>query len=151
MHKYMNSNFSVVPHMINKSPKLAASAALNYILQSKTTNIDYRLLRGRTQNLSIVYMKLTPRCNLRCLMCGQRGIKGVLKGRHAMEESKKILSLEEYKIFIDQLRFHKPIFYLWGGEPFMYPDLMDLAGYIIKKGMWLSINTNGTYLEENAE
>ncbi len=151
MSTYMNNNFSIVPHMINKSPGLAAYTAKNFMLHSKTSNIDYRLLRGRTQNLSLVYMKLTPRCNLRCLMCGQRGVKGVLKGQHAMDESKKILTLEEYKPFIDQMRFHRPLFYLWGGEPFMYPELMDLASYIVKKGMGLTINTNGTYLEENAE
>lgn len=151
MSTYMKTNFSVVPHMINKSPALAAYTAKNLMLHSKTSHLDYRLLRGRSQNISIVYMKLTPRCNLRCLMCGQRGTKGVLKGQFAMDESKKILSLEEYKPFINQFRFHRPLFYLWGGEPFMYPELMDLAEYIVKKGMGLSINTNGTYLEENAE
>ena len=86
MNTYMNHNFSIVPHMLNKSPKFAAYAAKNFAFITKTTNVDYRVLKGRTQNLSLVYMKLTPRCNLRCLMCGQRGIKGVLKGRHAMDE-----------------------------------------------------------------
>ncbi|MBI9101966.1 MAG: radical SAM protein [Spirochaetales bacterium] len=147
----MKTNFSVVPQMINKSPRLAARTAKSFLLNSKTRHLDYRFLRGRTQNLALVYMKLTPMCNLRCVMCGQRGDKGVLKGKYALDESKKILSLEEYKKFIDQMWFHRPLFYLWGGEPFMYPHLMDLSAYIVKKGMGLTINTNGTYLEENAE
>ena len=147
----MKSNFAVVPQMINKSPKLAARTAKSFMLNSKTKTLDYRFLRGKTQNLSLVYMKLTPLCNLRCLMCGQRGDKGVLKGKYAIDESKKIVSLDDYKKFINQLRFHSPLFYLWGGEPFLYPDLMDLSQYIVKKGMGLTMNTNGTFLEENAE
>ncbi|OHD79314.1 MAG: radical SAM protein, partial [Spirochaetes bacterium RIFOXYB1_FULL_32_8] len=42
------------------------------------------------------------------------------------------------------------IFYVWGGEPFLYPDFMDLAAYMSKK-MIFTVNTNGTFLAENAE
>ncbi len=147
----MKNNFSVVPQMINKSPKLAARTAKSFLINAKTKNIDYRYLRGKSHHLSLLYMKLTPLCNLRCIMCGQRGDKGVLKGKHAIEESKTILPLDTYKKLINQFWLHRPLVYLWGGEPFMYPDLMDLGQYIVKKKMGLTLNTNGTYLAENAE
>lgn len=147
----MDKNFSVVPQMITKSPRLAVRTAKSFLINTKTRNIDYRYLRGRTHNLSLLYMKLTPLCNLHCVMCGQRGDKGVMKGKHAVEESKKILPLKTYKNLINQLWLHRPVVYLWGGEPFMYPHLMDLAEYIVKRKMPLSLNTNGTFLAENAE
>ncbi len=84
-------------------------------------------------------------------MCGQRGDKGVLKGEYAIEESKKIIPLERYKTLVDEITPGKPIFYMWGGEPFMYPDFMDLAKYIISKKCILSVNTNGTFLKKEAE
>ena len=84
-------------------------------------------------------------------MCGQRGVKGVLKGNYAYEESKKIVPIERYKELVDEVAPKKPVFYMWGGEPFMYPKFMDLAEYISDSGCILSVNTNGTFLAENAE
>jgi MoaA/NifB/PqqE/SkfB family radical SAM enzyme len=103
------------------------------------------------KNLCLVYFKLTPLCNLHCVMCGQRGDKGVLTGKFAADEAKTIVSLERYKQLVDELAPQNPITYLWGGEPFLYPDLMPLAKYIVDKGMFKSVNTNGTLLEQNAE
>jgi MoaA/NifB/PqqE/SkfB family radical SAM enzyme len=102
-------------------------------------------------NLCLVYFKLTPLCNLRCVMCGQWGEKGVMKNGSPAEESKKIVSLERYKELVDELAPRNPIIYLWGGEPFLYPDLMPLAKYMVDKGLFVSINTNGTFLEQHAE
>jgi len=147
----MKKNFSIVPHMINKSPLLAARTARSFFIKAKTQKVDYRFYRGHSHNLALLYLKLTPLCNLRCVMCGQRGDKGVLKGKFAADEAKSILPLETYKNLIDQVRHHHPLIYVWGGEPFLYPDLMDLCQYIVKRGLGLSLNTNGTFLAENAE
>jgi radical SAM protein with 4Fe4S-binding SPASM domain len=43
------------------------------------------------------------------------------------------------------------VVYLWGGEPFLYPDLMPLAKYMVDAGLFTSVNTNGTLLEKHAE
>ena len=150
----MDSKFSVVSYMLTKNLRLAGFAmrvAKIFFLQAKTRNFDYRYLRGKAHHLSLLYLKVTPLCNLRCVMCGQYGVKGVLKGKQVIEESKQILSLDAYKNLIDQLRFHRPVIYIWGGEPFLYPHLMDLAQYIVKKKMPLALNTNGTFLEKHAE
>jgi len=102
------------------------------------------------KNLSVIYFKLTGSCNLRCVMCGQYGEKGVMHGRMS-EEAKKIMPLKSWKKVVDDITSTRPIIYLWGGEPFLYPDLFPLARYITEKGLYLSINTNGTLMEKHAE
>jgi MoaA/NifB/PqqE/SkfB family radical SAM enzyme len=102
------------------------------------------------KNLGLVYFKLTPACNLRCVMCGQYGDKGVMKDC-AAEETNKILPLETWKKFIDEIAPQRPVTYIWGGEPFLYPDLMPLAKYMVDKGLFVSVNTNGTLMEKYAE
>ncbi|MCL1835965.1 MAG: radical SAM protein [Treponema sp.] len=102
------------------------------------------------KNLGLVYFKLTPACNLRCVMCGQFGDKGVMKDCIA-EETKKTLPLEQWKKFIDEIAPQRPVTYIWGGEPFLYPDLFPLARYMVQKGLYVSVNTNGTLMERHAE
>ena len=102
------------------------------------------------KNLGLVYFKLTPACNLRCVMCGQYGDKGVMKDC-AAEEKKQILPLETWKRFIDEIAPRRPVTYIWGGEPFLYPDLFPLVRHVVKKGLFVSVNTNGTLMERHAE
>ena len=101
-------------------------------------------------NLALVYFKPTPACNLRCAMCGQYGDKGIMKDC-AAEEVKKTLPLETWKRFIDEIAPLRPVTYIWGGEPFLYPDLFPLARYMVEKGLFVSVNTNGTLMERHAE
>ena len=102
------------------------------------------------RKLALAYCKLTPACNLRCVMCGQYGDKGRMKDC-AADETKKILPLETWKGFIDEIAPRRPVIYLWGGEPFLYPDLIPLARYIMQKGLAMAVNTNGTMMEQYAE
>jgi MoaA/NifB/PqqE/SkfB family radical SAM enzyme len=102
------------------------------------------------KNLGLVYFKPTPACNLRCVMCGQYGDKGNMNDC-AAEETKKTLPLEQWKKFIDEIAPQHPVTYIWGGEPFLYPDLLPLARYMVEKGLYVSVNTNGTLMERHAE
>lgn len=147
----MKSNISVLPKLFMKSPRLAFKAGRSFFrmgrvksFKKKNYNFDH------TKNFSLIYMNLTPLCNLHCVMCGQRGDKGVLKGSVGAQEAKKILSIDQYKKLIDELAPKKPVYYLWGGEPFLYPDLFPLVEYIQKSGSLCSVNTNGTFLEQYA-
>jgi radical SAM protein with 4Fe4S-binding SPASM domain len=83
-------------------------------------------------------------------MCGQYGDKGVMKDR-AAEESQKTLPLETWKGFIDEIAPQRPVTYIWGGEPFLSPHLFPLARYMVQKGLYVSVNTNGTLMERHAE
>jgi MoaA/NifB/PqqE/SkfB family radical SAM enzyme len=123
----MKTNFSIVPKVITKNPLIAFNMATSFIMKNKSMMVDYHLYGGKTNELSLMYFRLTPMCNLRCLMCGQRGDKGVLKGNFAVEESKKVLPFEAYKKLIDEVASKRPTIYLWGGEPFLYPDLFQIG------------------------
>jgi radical SAM protein with 4Fe4S-binding SPASM domain len=137
--------------MLKNNPDFAANTGKSFLKLAKAAVIDRKSKNNKTKELALVYFRITPLCNLRCLMCNQRGTHGVLKGGHAAAESKKLVPVERYFKLVDELSKDKPIFYMWGGEPFLYPQFMDLAEYITKKKCMLSVNTNGTFLEQNAE
>jgi radical SAM protein with 4Fe4S-binding SPASM domain len=147
----LNKNFSIVPKIIFQNPVMSYQIAKTFINSLKTDMIDRKLYRGFSKKLSLIYFRITPLCNLKCIMCGQRGDKGVLKGEHAKREAKQIVPLETYKRLVDEIAPDRPIFYMWGGEPFLYPDFMNLSEYIVKKKCVLSVNTNGTFLKKEAE
>jgi MoaA/NifB/PqqE/SkfB family radical SAM enzyme len=147
----MKENISVVPLLFSKEWNLSAKMLYGFIKMRKARlfpKYDYNY--NHFNNLALVYFKLTPACNLRCVMCGQYGEKGIMKDC-AAEETKKILPLETWKQFIDEIAPQRPVTYIWGGEPFLYPDLIPLARYMVQKGLFVSVNTNGTLMERYAE
>ena len=148
----MKFNMSVVPMLLHKNLGLAFKMARGFFKMERTKLMKRHYENyDHMKNFCLIYMKLTPLCNLRCVMCGQRGDKGVLKGEFAANEAKSIVPVETYKKMVDELSEQKPVYYLWGGEPFLYPDLFELVRYIQSKGSFCSINTNGTLLEKYAE
>ncbi|MFP4618968.1 MAG: radical SAM protein [Spirochaetaceae bacterium] len=147
----MKSNLSVIPKVLEKDKDLAFKLAKAFFGKNLAKNIDRQFKDGTSSHLSLITFRITPMCNLNCVMCNQRGDTGVLKGKYAADEAKTVLPLEYYKKLIDEVGPKKPIFYVWGGEPFMYPHIMDLAEYAIKNGPGWSVNTNGTFLKKHAE
>jgi radical SAM protein with 4Fe4S-binding SPASM domain len=148
----MKQNITVVPLLFNKNRSLSAKMFRGFYKMGMARLLpkhDYKY--NHFKNLGLVYMKITPVCNLHCVMCGQYGDKGVMKHGVAAEEAKKILSLEQYKKVVDELAPQKPVTYIWGGEPFLYPDLIPLVKYMVEKGLFVAVNTNGTFLERYAE
>ncbi|MDR0584636.1 MAG: radical SAM protein [Treponema sp.] len=147
----MKENISVVPLLFSKEWNLSAKMLYGFIKMRKTRLFPKRdYSYNHFNNLALVYFKLTPACNLRCVMCGQYGEKGVMKDC-AAEETKKILPVETWKKFIDEIAPQRPVTYIWGGEPFLYPGLIPLARYMVQKGLYVSVNTNGTLMERYAE
>lgn len=117
-------------------------------------NEDYKRDDGFSGPLTQISLRITNMCNLHCKMCGQWGEKGYnkdkLKDDVQRELLKKVVPLEVYKKMVDDTAHLKPIYYIWGGEPFLYPDLLELTAYIKEKGSVLSLVTNGTTLKDNA-
>jgi len=147
----VKQNTSMIPLLLTKNIGLAARIASSLFRIGKSRHfLNRNYKHNHFKNLSLVYFKVTGSCNLRCKMCGQYGDKGVMKDC-AAEESKKILPLETWKKFVDEVSVKKPTFYIWGGEPFLYPDLMPLCKHVTDKGLFLSVNTNGTLMERHAE
>jgi MoaA/NifB/PqqE/SkfB family radical SAM enzyme len=97
-----------------------------------------------------VSLTITNACNLRCSMCGQWSDEGYM---HARKESlKQEMTLADWKRVVDELAAHGiPSLLLRGGEPFLFPDVVALLEYINSRGIFCSIDTNGTMLETYAQ
>ncbi|MFZ1291014.1 MAG: radical SAM protein [Melioribacteraceae bacterium] len=89
-------------------------------------------------------------CNLRCKMCGQWSETGYVKNK--IVDANPQMKLEVWKKLIDEISQYKIRFILIrGGEPFLFPKIMDLIKYVNSKNLFLSIDTNGTMIEKFAE
>lgn len=76
-------------------------------------------------------------------MCGQWSEEGYI--RRNTERLKHEMSLADWKRVVDELATHAiPSLLLLGGETFMFPGIVELLEYIHAKGMFISIDTNGT-------
>ncbi len=90
-------------------------------------------------------IELLPLCNMNCKMCYSRMTR---------EEMCRHAPMHDYK---DWIRIGKEasdmgtvFILLTGGEPFLYPNLKDLYMEMNQMGLILSMNTNGTLIDENA-
>ncbi|MFH1622661.1 MAG: radical SAM protein [Candidatus Omnitrophota bacterium] len=97
-----------------------------------------------------ISIRITNACNHRCAVCGQYGKDGYMH-KEKGKELTKTLPLEKYKELVDQMEKHKPIYYLTGGEPFLYPDFVELVNYMKQRGSIVSVVTNGVKLREYAQ
>lgn len=92
---------------------------------------------------------VTNSCNLRCRMCGQWSEDGYILNRSI--DVWQRMKLEDWKRLVDEVAHQKIRFILVrGGEPFLYKEIMELLQYINRKGIFISVDTNGTLLERFA-
>jgi MoaA/NifB/PqqE/SkfB family radical SAM enzyme len=115
---------------------------------------------------TFVQLRVTNLCNLRCAMCGQWGDTGIYRSdrfpatatdgereRTRIQELiglKRQLALADYVNLLDEIAPFQPIVSLFGGEPFLYPDLLPLVREIKKRGLTCTVITNGGRLEKHA-
>ncbi|MCD6457212.1 MAG: tungsten cofactor oxidoreductase radical SAM maturase [Thermoproteales archaeon] len=89
----------------------------------------------------ILFIELTTRCNLNCLMCYRNSWQEVLGD---MDE--KLFS----KILEDAGEAGVKFIWLAGwGEPLIHPKFLEFAEMVKEKGFKLGINTNGLLLDED--
>jgi len=110
---------------------------------------DYMASQHKPLRLGQISLKITNVCNLRCKMCGQWGESGYNHDK-SMAELKDVVPLETYKRMVDEVKDDKPFIYIWGGEPFLYPDLVPLLRYMKEAGLMGSVVTNAVKLEKYA-
>ena len=90
--------------------------------------------------------ELSPVCNFDCKMCYVRQTHEQVARHH-----RKMLTLEQWKELADQAASQGMLYLLLtGGEPFLWPDFWELYEYLIKKGFVISINSNGSLLNDEA-
>lgn len=134
-----------------KAPDLTFALTRGLIRKHITSSRDYKHQTGEALEPPYqISLRITNVCNHRCAVCGQYGKKGYMKGDRA-KEFLKVLPIEKYKRLVDEVSHYKPLFYITGGEPFLYPDLVELMNYIKQKGCLATVVTNGVLLEKYAE
>jgi len=94
----------------------------------KAKPMDYKFIEWKIHNV----------CNYNCSFCGDRHKDG----------SQRWFSLEKYKEYVDKLSEAcdgKPFWIqLTGGEPTLFPQLIDLLKYIKQKNAYVSLISNGS-------
>jgi MoaA/NifB/PqqE/SkfB family radical SAM enzyme len=89
-------------------------------------------------------------CNLRCRMCGQWSEEGYM--RDGATRRKPTMTLADWKRLVDEVAaFGLGGLLIRGGEPFLAPGILELLDHIASKGLFTSIDTNGTRLAEVAD
>src|SRR5436309_2197888 len=111
---------------------------------------------------TFLQLRVTNLCNLRCKMCGQWGDTGIFRSQSvadatdgALERARiqeligarRQLALEDYVRLLDEVAPSRPIISLFGGEPFLYPDIIPLIREIKRRGLTCTVITNGGRLE----
>ena len=88
-------------------------------------------------------LELLPLCNMNCDMCYIR------LSRAEMEERGRLHTADEWISLGRQMQQAGVLFLLLtGGEPLLFPDFRKLYTELRQMGMILTINTNGTLLDE---
>ena len=95
-------------------------------------------------------LRLLYACNLRCKMCGQWGDTGTYFDFDRVKLTKKL----ELKIIESVVRELVPrgLKYvdMEGGEPFLYPQIIELLSFLKSQGLLVKPVTNGTQLTRHA-
>jgi 12,18-didecarboxysiroheme deacetylase len=112
------------------------SDALRY--GRRSSDLPSHLLQFSEDKKPVVVWNVTQACNLNCMHCYARA------GDHKYDPG---LTHEQGLALIDELAsFGVPVILFSGGEPLMRPDLAELAGHAVNKGMRAVISTNGTLI-----
>lgn len=108
---------------------------------------------GRARRIRQLSFRITDRCNLRCHTCGQWGDNGFLHDKELKDLIRNEVAPERYvKVLKDLVRHkHRPLVYIWGGEPMLYPGIMQVIESATRLGLPTSIATNGTNIAAEAE
>ena len=114
-------------------------------LQDATT-VEHMLLTQAKQTRTPANgsIELLPLCNMNCDMCYVR------LSREEMERQGRLRTADEWLEIGRQMKDAGVLFLLLtGGEPFLYPDFKRLYLGLRQMGMILTINTNGTLIDED--
>ena len=86
----------------------------------------------------VVVWTMSRRCNLHCLHCYTDSENRCYPGELTVEEAVRMLD--------DLAAFQIPALLLSGGEPLMHPHFFELAHEAKRRGLRLTLSTNGTLI-----
>jgi radical SAM protein with 4Fe4S-binding SPASM domain len=98
--------------------------------------------KSAAERRPIVVWNVTRTCNLRCVHCYSDSFAQKYPGELTHDEALRVID--------DLAAFRVPAVLFSGGEPLTRPDLFELMGYAVGKGLRLTLSTNGTLLDEAA-
>lgn len=113
-------------------------------LESATTVERMLLAQAKSARIPVNgSIELLPLCNMNCDMCYVR------LSREEMERQGRLRTADEWLEIGRQMKDAGVLFLLLtGGEPFLYPEFRRLYLELHKMGMIITINTNGTLIDE---
>lgn len=114
-------------------------------LMNDGTTLERQMFAKAAQKRLPLYgvLELLPLCNLSCDMCYVR------INRNEMEQVGRLRTLEEWESIAEDMAKAGTLFVLLtGGEPLLYPGFRTLYQKLLKLGMIVTLNTNGTLLNE---
>ena len=90
--------------------------------------------------------ELSPVCNFACRMCYVRKT-----AREVRESPRGILTLDDWRRLAREARDAGMLYLLLtGGEPLLWPDFWTLYDELVDMGFLISINTNGSLIDDKA-
>ena len=88
-------------------------------------------------------IEVSPLCNMNCNMCYVR------LSKEAMESKGRLRTADEWLSIAEEMKEAGTLFLLLtGGEPLLYPNFKKLYLGLKKLGMIITVNTNGTLINE---
>ena len=109
------------------------------------TTLERRLIHKAKQSRVPINgsIELLPLCNMNCDMCYVR------LSRAEMEAQGRLRSLDEWLQVAEEMKNAGTLFLLLtGGEPLLYPEFKQLYLKLRDMGFVITINTNGTLIDE---
>ena len=90
--------------------------------------------------------ELTPMCNFDCKMCYVRKSPGEVRAH-----PRSMVTYDQWMEIARQAREEGLLYLLLtGGEPFIWPDFWKLYEQLIRMGFLISLNSNGSLIDEEA-
>ncbi len=110
-----------------------------------TNYLNYKL--GNPKPFFCLYVS-TLRCNIKCKHCYvESPYQDDMKRQEYWNNLGSDLNTEQARLAIDQLnRIGISVLHITGGEPLLRKDLEQIATYAKAKGMFVSLDTNGTLM-----
>lgn len=87
----------------------------------------------------VVVWNCTRTCNLLCVHC--------YSDSDGQPHAGEMDTTEAFSMIDDLAEFRVPVLLLSGGEPLLRPDIMDIIAYARKRGIRVTISTNGTLID----
>ena len=112
---------------------------------ARITDFLFNKASGRKIPLNGTF-ELSPECNFACRMCYVRKTR-----REILAHDRPMVTLEQWLEIARQAREQGLLYLLLtGGEPFLWPDFWKLYDALIHMVFLVSINTNGSLIDDEA-